>query len=130
MATIRTTIFSLLLTALFIGCDKDERNATCEEFRVALKTEDREKVKGIIDNYIIQSASIKHTSEHLQKLADFISDACDVDATVVCFACIDTNPEQSEIIIRFMEGATQITRIIDLSNDHDDDKMKFLNVHS
>jgi hypothetical protein len=129
MTSMRITLLSLLLTALMTGCDKDERNAACQEFRNALKAEDKEKVKEIIDTYIIQSASLTHTSENLQRLATFISESCDVQATVFCYACIDTLPGQSEIIIRFMDGASQLVKIIDLSNAHDDDKMKFMNVH-
>jgi hypothetical protein len=122
--------FFVLLIALFGGCDKDlDRSEDCEKFISALELEDVQKVKEIVQQYIIQSAAFTHTAENLEKLASFISRNCDVTATVFCYACIDTYPGQSEIILRFRSGMNQVVRVLDLSNRHDDDGMIILRVH-
>jgi hypothetical protein len=123
-------IFFVLLTALIYGCDKDANySEDCENFKSALVQEDVAKVKELVHQFIIQSAALTHTRENLEKLASFISRNCDITATVFCYACIDTLPGQSEIILRFRSGVSQVVRVLDLWNRHDDNKMIVRNVH-
>jgi hypothetical protein len=129
MAASRLISF-MLFTALFYGCDKDvDPSRECDEFKSALVREDLPKVKELINQYIIQSASFTHTAENLDKLASYISRNCDITATVFCFACIDTYPGQSEIVLRFRDGIAEVVRVLDLWNKHNDDKMILRNVH-
>jgi hypothetical protein len=132
MASLRITVLFFLLVTVVSGCDKDiaPRSASCDEFRSALKSDDKAKVKEFIDQFITESFSLTHTGGNLEKLATYISNHCDVDATVFCYACIETYPAMSEINIRFLDGATEVKKTLDLSNKHNDNGMYFLNMHN
>jgi hypothetical protein len=130
MPALRIITF-ILLVAVFGGCDKDITpvSADCNEFKSALFQGDKEKVRGIINRFIVQSSSLTHTADNLEKLATYISRSCDVKASIGCFACIKTLPEMSEIIVRFHQDAHEETRVIDLSTGDNDDKMIFISLH-
>lgn len=127
MRSIRTLALLLLLLPALAGCDKD-MVTTCEEFKPALAAEDAEKVKSIINRYMLGLPSMANTSENLELLAQAITKECQIEANVVCFGCIKTLPEQSEISLRFFHQGQTIERAVDISYTPDN-KMKFVNVH-
>lgn len=130
MTCLRTALFSLLFICLLAGCDKDVATPSCEEFRSAIKAGDKEKLREIIDSYIDQSSALTHTAANLDKLVKHINSNCDVQATVLCFGCIETLPEMSEIKLRYTDGIDAVEGVIDLSAySKDDHRMKFVSVH-
>jgi hypothetical protein len=128
------TLLLIVLAGLFTLCacrkDKDAR-PTCEDLKVGIASDDREAVKKVINILInkLPPASQKHTSENLAKLTSAIGQQCQVTATVLCFACIDTLPQQSEIRISLTGPGFTVVKVIDISSDKDDN-MIFANMHN
>jgi hypothetical protein len=119
----------LLLTILLGGCDKDIAKDRCDEFKEALVADDKEAARDIVELYIATSGSLDNTPENLQKLADYIANQCGMEVTSVCFACADTLPEISEILLTWYEGVNQKKKCIDISYHLATNKMKFVSIH-
>jgi hypothetical protein len=107
------------------GCSKGDLSSNCQLLRTGISNSDKEKVKNAISHFISQLPSKGHTPENLQKLTDAISRECNATAKVLCFACIKTLPEQSEISVDYL-GADH--GIIDISIDREG-RMVFSNLH-
>jgi hypothetical protein len=114
----------LCLTAIaFIGllafsaCDKDDRPSDCDLLKTGISKTDPAKVKDAISGFIhrLPSLSQKHSAENLQKLADAIKRQCGANVQLLCYACIQTLPEMSEIKVSYL-GAYAI---IDISIDRE-----------
>lgn len=120
----------IMMIALLGGCKKEtDRTVECEDFIAALVQMDKPTLKTQFEIFIIQANARTHTNENLTKLVNHITQSCDVEISATCFACIDVLPGMSEIQIKFMHAGQFITRTVDLSTEHDDDKMMFVSVH-
>jgi hypothetical protein len=119
----------ILFFALFItsGCKKDLDNS-CRELREAIQTNDISKAGSAITRFIKRLPSDVNSSENLQHLATTISDNCSLTAQVLCFGCIQTLPEQSEIRITLNSGSTSLSKTIDISYTSNN-RMKFVYMH-
>jgi len=96
-----------ILTEALVNLDSD-----------ALKTE-MDKLTFDLKPDISSSDSIGH-SENLNKLIERLnSQSYDLDANLFCYACIKTNPLQSEISITVDSLGTEVCRIIDLLTIND-----------
>lgn len=113
------------------GCKKDKHAAglQCSEVKLALKAEDVQALRGQVDQLIAGLPSTIHNAENLQALVNAINGQCDFNATVSCVKCIKTLPEQSEIVVKFQEAGTTLTRTIDIIGTQNGN-MRFCGVHS
>jgi hypothetical protein len=59
---------------------------------------------------------------------EILSNKCSLPANVLCFRCIQTLPEQSEMRISFLSGSTRLSKTIDISYPADG-LMKVVGVH-
>jgi hypothetical protein len=116
----RKFLLLLPLVILAFGCEKDA-SERCEGLRTAVKNDDIEGVKEIVNrltaDLTAQSATATDPDGHHNTyltLIDRLNDECDINATGVCYACIDTYPPQSEIKLTILLGTHSVTRIIDL----------------
>jgi len=66
--------------------------------------------------------------ENLQVLANRLEQQCDVVASVICYACIETYPAQSEIRVAFTLNGISYNRILDIAVD-DQRMLVFAGMH-
>ena len=123
----KNRIFIILLTILLIGCSKNDNNddlleIDCDELKAALVNFNSEQLNFEIDKLTqdllpvpTQSDDIGHFN-NLNTLVDRLNSNCpQIVTTKECYACIETNPVQSEIKVMFDSFGNQIERIIDIS---------------
>ena len=68
--------------------------------------------------------------QNLNTLVQRINNQCDeLTIEVLCYACIETNPAQSELLVHTDSLGNQITRVLDIFTPADD-ALKFGNIHS
>ena len=127
----KNRIFIILLTVLLIGCSKNDKNddlleIDCDELKAALVNFNSEQLNFEINKLTqdlppspTQSDDIGHF-KNLNTLVDRINSNCPlIIATKECYACIETNPVQSEIKVMLDSLGNQIERIIDISTPRD-----------
>ncbi|MFT3680003.1 MAG: hypothetical protein QM791_07000 [Ferruginibacter sp.] len=118
----------MLITLLAGSCKKENvTTADCARLQDAMTKNDIPAVQNIVNTLIGQLASKTHTAGNLNSLVSSINSKCNFNAKVLCFACIETLPEQSEIEISFLQGFTESKRIIDITEK--DNQMAFQNMH-
>lgn len=119
----RKFLLLLPLALLALGCEKDN-SERCEGLRVAVQNDDIATAKDIV-NRLTEDLNAQaptatdpygHYNNYLT-LIDRLNDECDVNATEVCYACIQTLPETSEIKLVIPLGTHSQTRIIDIRPD-------------
>jgi hypothetical protein len=129
----KNIIFLSVFTILLISCSKkDDDNDSqtlinCTNFRIALLNFDSEQLNLEINKLTLDLVPIPIINDeigHLNNLNELIerlnSNCKDIIATNECYACIETNPVQSEIKIELDSLGNQIERIIDISTPEDD----------
>lgn len=119
----RKLLLLLPLAFLGLGCEKDN-SERCEGLRVAVQNDDIATVKDIVNRLTedlnAQAPTATDPSGHYDNyltLIDRLNGECDVNATEVCYACIQTLPETSEIKLVIPLGTHSQTRIIDIKPD-------------
>ncbi|RZM06732.1 MAG: hypothetical protein EOO88_52905 [Pedobacter sp.] len=107
-----------------------DEQESCQSNREAFQNHELNAVEKIITAHISALGSNNaHTSENLDRLTARLNGTC-LQAVVLCFACINTLPEQSEIRVTFPTSSGTISRIIDISpTSLTDSRMKFVNMH-
>jgi len=121
-------LLAALMLSLNTGCKKDSDEATCQQFKNSIISSDKEQVKTIISQFIATLPSSNYTQQNLDALANSVQQHCTMNASALCFDCIQTLPSQSEIRISFMNGATTVEKTIDISYNSNN-KMIFYNLH-
>lgn len=121
----RKFLLLLPLAILALGCEKDN-SERCEGLRTAVQNDDIGAVKEIVNRLTAdlnaQAATATDPDGHYNTyltLIDRLNDECDLNATGVCYACIDTYPGTSEIKLIIPLGTHSKTRIIDLRPDQE-----------
>ena len=118
-----TTIL-LFLLLLFSSCKVEidiQPNINCKNLEFALISENDTLMSSEINGLTIdlfpnpiQGDKIGH-SNNLDVLVDRLNNNCDnLIATVFCYACIKTDPPQSELIIEVDYDSIQIKKVIDI----------------
>ena len=129
MAT-RLLSFTLILFALVaLGCRKDEmQKANCDKLQQAILAGNPDEVETEI-NRICESLTTSTDSEaSLDNLSKAISTQCKVNAVTLCYNCIETLPEQSEIKISIVTPGSQKDKIIDIIRSSD--RFVFAGMHN
>jgi hypothetical protein len=121
------SIFTILLISCTKNDDDNQMLINCDNFRIALLNFDSEQLNVEINNLTLDLVPIPVINDeigHLKNLNELIerlnSNCKDIIATKECYACIETNPVQSEIKIELDSLGNQIERIIDISTPEDD----------
>ncbi|MEA1881317.1 MAG: hypothetical protein U9N31_02815 [Candidatus Marinimicrobia bacterium] len=130
---------ALFILPFFISvCDDSNGEeiieVNCGNLRTGLIYKDREKIGIEIDKMTddlppnpTKNDPIGH-SENLTIITQSIH-SCDVlEAEIFCYACVETNPPQSEIMIKMDSAGVKIERIIDISTPSDK-ILKFSGIH-
>ena len=123
-------VFALFL--LVTGCEKESpgEEKECQQLQNAFIASDVDKVKEAVTKAINSLPSKTHTEQNLNALALLLSNKCRIKAEILCYACIKTLPEESELRISIIAGNNILHKTIDISAfSTTDDKMKFVNMH-
>ena len=100
---------------LSLGCKKDFSDRQCQQLKDEMIADNKQEVIKLLTEKINQLPSKIYTEENLNKLATAISDECTITTQVLCFSCIQTLPEQSEIRLSFTQAGTTTAKTIDVS---------------
>ena len=127
-------IISLLL--LLAACEDDSLDADCTLLIDALVHDDNETLKAEVDKLtvgltpqITEEDPFGHR-ENMNTLIDRLNAQCKyVEASLFCYACVETLPVQSEITVLVDSAGTQVCRIIDIVT-HEEETLSFSSVHA
>ena len=112
----------LVIGCCFIsGCKKEA--ATANTFAAGLHDSNVTQV-----TKEVQALFKPYSEPNLNSFAASLASIYDVNATVLCFDCIQTNPAETEIKIQYNYQGAQETRIVDMSRDHSN-IMKLVSIH-
>jgi hypothetical protein len=117
-----------LLLVIVLSCSKQDIGSDCGRLKSGVNSNNIERVGASINNFIAGLGSKAHTSENLTALAKKVAAKCDVKVEVLCYACIMTLPEQSELRVTLSSAGSTITKVIDISQNSSNE-MKFVNMH-
>lgn len=131
----RSLVFFSTLFYLGIGCTVDNPIHETKSLCDAVATKDDMSTRMIIDELCLgylPDATTQDALGHEKNLADLIQSIntnypCAV-ASLVCYACIETNPAISEIRIDVEIDSSNYFVVIDLFTP-DDDVISFSNMH-
>jgi hypothetical protein len=87
-----------------------------EEFCPAVNMDNIYKTIPVINEFLETLPDDLNDTKKLQALTTWLkSHSCIIDATILCVSCIETLPEQSEIIVSFVEEGRTEKLILDVS---------------
>jgi hypothetical protein len=118
-----------IMAILSLGCKKDFSTRKCEQLKTEMAADNVQEVIKLVTEKVNQLASQNYTRENLNTLATSLSGDCGISATVLCFGCIQTLPEQSEIRLSFNSSGSLVAKTIDISYTPDN-KIKIINMHN
>ena len=123
----------ITLVLLSLGCSKER--VSCSLLEEGILTDNSSLIEKDMNDFLAEydpspesDDQIGHR-ENLQKLVDNINNCDYTGAEIVCYACIRTNPPQSEVAVTtigYDDGS--VTKVIDIKTP-DDGKMEFVRVH-
>ncbi len=131
---IKNYAFILFFIVCISSCDKavddsdnDWENLDCDNLKTGIINMDSDIVKFEINKLVTDLKPVKTDSDHigqkqnLDLLIERLNTQCDnVSTELICYACIETNPEQSEILVTTDSVGTTIDRVVDISTPDDD----------
>ena len=126
MKTINFALFTLICLLAFTTCKKDKAplpsfSVDCDQLFTAL-LEEKDSIVNIEINSLTTDLSPQSVSNddlghsaNLEKLVERLEEACEnFEVSIVCYACIETWPVQSEIKIIAESGGIEVNRIVDI----------------
>lgn len=129
MGTKKILFAFFLCSLVLIGCKKDSSDLRCQELKQAISENNVASVKTIITDIIKTLPSDIYSEQSVNALAASLSNECGISATVLCFSCIDTLPEQTEITLSYTVSGNTVNKILDISYTASSHKMKIVNMH-
>ncbi len=133
----KNLIIFFTISLIFISCNKDKEHESpdCVFFAEALVYFRTDSIKNVIDELTMDLHPEKKENdqwghrENVDLLIERLNAKCaGVTAVLGCYACIYTNPPQSEIILSTDSAGIEVKRVIDILTP-DDDVLKYVNVH-
>ncbi len=133
-------LFVFILALTLVSCDSKEENnhlipkIDCDEFVSGLLTYDNEKLKTEFIKITIDlepENTVDDQFGHLENFQVIIDqlNMCDLIFTqLLCYACIKTNPPQTELLITIDSSGHSVKRVIDLLTPSDN-IISFIRVH-
>lgn len=129
-------LLALLLLAGLLSCEKqDIESIDCESFISGLELRDENIVKSEIEKLTVDLSphptdeDLLGHSGNLQILIDRLNSGCDgYSVSLACYACIETFPAQSEILVEFFAGGSRQSVTIDIHTP-ENDILRFAGIH-
>lgn len=116
---------------LLLACNESQ---TCESVHDDLLSRNVAGVKEGLNPWLSKwdpDATEDDPTGHQQNLQSFINrleKKCSFQADLICYACIETNPSQSEVKIVLDSVGHQVERVLDILTP-EDDVMVIWNIH-
>jgi hypothetical protein len=128
---VTTRIISGLLLGwlLLSGCHKKDLPADCEGLRNSMTANDVTGGLSALSGFIDNLSSEEYTEANLDQLVRSLNNNCNIITEKICFGCIQTLPEQSEIRIHFINNGTVTQKTFDISRPANGSNMIVLNMH-
>jgi len=128
----------LIISLFVVSCDKDDdkhNELNCDKLKTALIEHDdelaEEEIDKLTDNLSpnpVDGDPIGH-AVNLDDLIEQLNLECgEITASLVCYACIETFPPQSEIKLILDSLGTSVDRIIDIITPSDGE-LRFHRIH-
>jgi hypothetical protein len=111
----RLLLTIIISVTISLSCKKDLSDRQCQQLKNEMIADNKQEVIKLLTEKINQLPSKIYTEENLNKLATAISDECAITTQILCFSCIYTLPEQSEIRLSFTHAGTTTKKTIDVS---------------
>ena len=105
----------IISATLSSGCRKDFSDKQCQQLKDEMIADNKQEVIKLLTEKVGQLPSTTYTEENLNKLATSISNEYGITTQLLCFSCIQTLPEQSEIRFSFTQAGTTTSKTIDVS---------------
>ncbi|MFT3678288.1 MAG: hypothetical protein QM781_20510 [Chitinophagaceae bacterium] len=131
-------LFFLLILTIYTGCSKDNEHTAqsidCVALKQAVTNDEVAVVKELINEFaanIQAPASLNGFNEYkflIDELAKRLKTSCGISVEVLCYACIDTLPAQTEVRLKFSAGLVSIEKTLDLIVT-DDNQVRCVNMH-
>lgn len=129
----KTGSLIIILVVVLVSCNKEEvQDIDCEKFYTASLTVDEKTLKDEIEKLTVDLSPAPIPEDplgqmsNLKVLVDRLNENCDnYTASINCYACIETFPAQSEILLEFTDGHNII---IDLHTS-EKDILRFAGAH-
>jgi hypothetical protein len=131
-------LFSIVIILISIACVRKENlpnfGVNCDLLKTGIINYDQSSVRTEISKLTADLTPISIAGDtfgqlnNLDKLIDRISKCGNVTAELRCYACIETYPEQSEIILKTDSSGIQIQRVMDISTSNKE-PLKFGGLH-
>jgi hypothetical protein len=132
--TIKNYTFILFFIVCISSCNKafdtlsnDWENLDCDNLKVGIINMDSDIVKSEINKLVTDLEPVITVSdpighkENLDLLIDRLNIQCDkISAELICYACIETLPAQSEILMTTDSVSTTINRVVNISTPDDE----------
>lgn len=123
----KNIIYLTLALCLFIACDDNEVSTTqCEDLKQGIINDTDDLVRSAIDNWcsdLMPNSTLDDEighQENLNTLVQRIENECDVMASISCYACMESYPPQSAIVITFIQDNVTYSKNINISTPYED----------
>jgi hypothetical protein len=128
----------IVIILISIACVRKENlpnfGLNCDLLKTGIINSDRSSVDTEISKLTADLIPVPMTGDNLghshnfDKLIDRINKCGNVTAELFCYGCIETYPEQSEIILKTDSSGIQIQRVMDISTSNKE-SLKFVGLH-
>lgn len=117
-------VFGSLIS--FFACE-DTASKLCDELQADMVAFSTEQVKSTLDPWLQGQLPVPTEDDpigheiNLQNFVDRLSDDCGLEASILCYACIETFPPQSEVRVMIDSSGITVARILDIMTPDGDD---------
>jgi hypothetical protein len=109
-------VLFLAASALLISCKKKQPQK-CNDLKNAALAANQSTVKSELESIIAGMKDKTYTLANIITLNQLLSSKCEINAQLICFDCIKTQPTETEIRITIQSGNNVVDKTIDLSYD-------------
>lgn len=103
----------------FFACE-DTATKLCDELQADMVAFNAEAVKSTLNPWLSGNLPVPTNEDpigHQQNLENFVdrlNDDCGLEASIVCYACIETYPPQSEVRVMIDSSGLTVVRVLDI----------------
>ncbi len=128
-------VFFLLIVSFFFSCSKDKLSKNeCEDLKLAIINMDENALPKLINDLCHDLKPIPATGDdlgHRQNINILMSRLetnCTIETELICYACIKTNPLETEIKVTVTTDTGTYASVIDIATP-EADKLSYENIH-
>jgi len=131
-------IVGLILLSTILSCENsgEPEQLNCDNFAEGIIRQDQDILSKEISKLVTDLEPNLSTDDkfghknNLPLLVERINSQCsNIESEIICYACIETNPPQSEIKVSTDSSVIQISRIIDILTSSEKN-LTFIRIHN